>query len=116
MEGMNAGWYYSPEHGQLCRVIETQTLWGKSVCCAWLPAKDTVVQLPATRLRPVHGASASTADGIASLVTARKITGECALGGPEVVDVVRSAALAIWGGMNHAKDQTGCGGTEKTRH
>ncbi len=21
-------WYYSPEHGKLCRVIETQTLWG----------------------------------------------------------------------------------------
>jgi hypothetical protein len=23
-------WYYSPEHGELCRVIETQTLWGET--------------------------------------------------------------------------------------
>jgi hypothetical protein len=21
-------WYYSPDHGQLCQVIEIQTLWG----------------------------------------------------------------------------------------
>jgi len=25
-------WYYSPEHGELCRVIETQTLWGETPC------------------------------------------------------------------------------------
>jgi len=23
-------WYYSPEHGELCRVIEIQTLWGET--------------------------------------------------------------------------------------
>ena len=23
-------WMYSPEHGELCRVIETQTLWGET--------------------------------------------------------------------------------------
>jgi len=21
-------WYYSPDHGQLCQIIEAQTLWG----------------------------------------------------------------------------------------
>jgi len=45
-------WLYSPEHGELCRVIETQTLWGETVCRVWLPGKDTVVRLPAARLRP----------------------------------------------------------------
>jgi len=24
----NNNWYYSPDHGQLCQVIEAQTLWG----------------------------------------------------------------------------------------
>jgi len=38
-------WRYSPDHGQLCRVIETQTLWGETVCRVWLPGKDTVVRL-----------------------------------------------------------------------
>ncbi len=32
-------WYYCPEHGELCRVIETQTLWGETVCRVWLPGK-----------------------------------------------------------------------------
>jgi hypothetical protein len=67
-------WYYSPEHGELCRVIETQTLWGETVCRVWLPGKDTVVRLPAARLRPVHEASVGTVDGIAYLTAAaRKI-------------------------------------------
>lgn len=66
-------WYYSPEHGELCRVIETQTLWGETVCRVWLPGKDTVVRLPATRLRPVHEASVGTVDGIAYLAAAARV-------------------------------------------
>jgi len=57
-------WAWSPEHGELCRVIETQTLWGETVCRVWLPGKDTVVRVPATRLRPVHEASVGTVDGM----------------------------------------------------
>jgi len=69
----NDNWYYSPEHGELCRVIETQTLWGETVCRVWLPGKDTVVRLPATRLRPVHEASVGTVDGIAYLAAAARV-------------------------------------------
>ncbi len=66
-------WAWSPEHGELCRVIETQTLWGETVCRVWLPGKDTVVRLPATRLRPVHEASVGTVDGIAYLAAAARV-------------------------------------------
>jgi len=38
-------WYYSPDHGELCRVIETQTLWCETACRVWLPVKDTTVRL-----------------------------------------------------------------------
>ncbi len=69
----NNNWYYSPEHGELCQVIETQTLWGETVCRVWLPGKDTVVRLPATRLRPVHEASVGTVDGIAYLAAAARV-------------------------------------------
>lgn len=69
----NDNWYYSLEHGELCRVIETQTLWGETVCRVWLPGKDTVVRLPATRLRPVHEASVGTVDGIAYLAAAARV-------------------------------------------
>lgn len=66
-------WLYSPEHGELCRVIETQTLWGETVCRVWLPGKDTVVRVPAARLRPMQEARAGTADGIAYLAAAARI-------------------------------------------
>jgi len=58
-------WYFSPDHGEFCRVIETQTLSGVTVCRVCLPGKDTVVRLPATRLRP-------TGPGVGGAV-ARKI-------------------------------------------
>ena len=32
-------WYYSPDHGQLCQVIEAQTLWGETIFRVWLPGK-----------------------------------------------------------------------------
>ncbi len=66
-------WCYNPEHGELCRVIETQTLWGETVCRVWLPGKDTVVRLTATHLRPVHEASVGTVDGIAYLAAAARV-------------------------------------------
>jgi superfamily II DNA or RNA helicase len=69
----NGNWYYSPKHRELCRVIETQTLWGETVCRVWLPGKDTVVRLPAERLRPVQEASIGTVDGIAYLAAATRI-------------------------------------------
>jgi hypothetical protein len=37
-------WYYSPDHGQLCQVIEAQTLWGETTCRVWLPGRDSVVR------------------------------------------------------------------------
>ena len=53
MEEVDRDWYYRPEHGELCRV--------------WLPGKDTVVRLPATRLRPAHEADVGAVDRIAYL-------------------------------------------------
>jgi hypothetical protein len=29
--------YYSPDHGQLCQVIEAQMFWGETTCRVWLP-------------------------------------------------------------------------------
>ncbi len=70
---MVSDWCYSPDHRQLCRIIETQTLWGETVCRVWLPGKDVVVRLPATRLRPASEASGSTVDGIVYLAAAARV-------------------------------------------
>lgn len=66
-------WHYSPEHGELCRVIETQTLWGETVCRVWLPGKDSVVRVPAARLRPPQEAKVGTVEGIAYLAAAARV-------------------------------------------
>lgn len=70
---MDRGWYYSRDHGQLCQVIETQTLWGETTCRVWLPGKDTVVRLPAAQLRPVVEAVADTAKGITYVAAAARV-------------------------------------------
>jgi|GEM_PF-2706177 hypothetical protein len=67
---MESLWRYSTAHNSVCKVIEEQTLWGQIVCRVWLPGKDIVVRLPATRLRSVHEAGVSTVDGIAYLAAA----------------------------------------------
>jgi len=34
---VDSGWYFSMDHGQICQVIEAQTLWGETTCRVWLP-------------------------------------------------------------------------------
>lgn len=48
---MAQGWYYSPDHGQLCQVIEAQTLWGETTCRVWLPwCKRNTKRLKCSRI------------------------------------------------------------------
>lgn len=67
------GWYFSPDHGQLCQVIETQTLWGETTCRAWLPGSDSVVRIPASRLKPLVDAGAGSPDAIAYIAAAARV-------------------------------------------
>ncbi len=61
---MEQGWYYSPDHRQLCQVIEAQTLWGVTTCRVWLPGRDSVVRIPASRLKHLENAAICSADEI----------------------------------------------------
>ena len=70
---MNNAWAYSKDHGQLCQVIETQTLWGETTCRVWLPGNDSVVHVLASELVSLEDAGTSTADGIAYVVAAARV-------------------------------------------
>jgi len=48
-------WGYSPDHGQLCHVIEVQTQWDETTCCARLPGRGSVVRIAASRLKSLLG-------------------------------------------------------------
>ncbi len=58
-------WYDSPDHGQLCQVIEFQTFWGDTTCRVWLPGSDSVVRIPAANLKPLEDAATGTTAQIA---------------------------------------------------
>ena len=73
MEGMMSGWCYSPDHGQFCQVIEAQTLWGETTCRVWLPGRDSVVRIPASRLKSLESAGTGSPDDIAYLAAAARV-------------------------------------------
>lgn len=66
-------WYFSPDHGQLCQVVESQTLWGETTCRVWLPGRDSVVRVPASRLTSLEDSGTGTADGIAYVASAARV-------------------------------------------
>jgi len=66
-------WYYSSDHGQLCQVIEAQTLWGETTCRVWLPGRDSVVCVPASRLQPLVSAHTCSPDSIVYVAAAARV-------------------------------------------
>ncbi|MDA8239285.1 MAG: helicase-related protein [Nitrospiraceae bacterium] len=66
-------WYYSPDHGQLCQVIEAQSLWGETTCRVWLPGRDSVVRVSASRLKPLESAGICSPDNIAYVAAAARV-------------------------------------------
>ena len=66
-------WYYSPGHGELCQVIESQTLWGDKTCRVWMPGSDSVVRIPAANLKPLEDAATGTPAGITYVAAAARV-------------------------------------------
>jgi len=66
-------WYFSPDHGQLCQVIESQTLWGGTTCRVWLPGSDSVVRISAANLKPLADAATGTPAGITYVAAAARV-------------------------------------------
>jgi len=66
-------WFYSPDHQQLCQVIEAQTLWGETTCRVWLPGRDSVVRIPASRLKPIESAGTTSPENIAYIAAAARV-------------------------------------------
>jgi hypothetical protein len=71
---MNSGaWLWSEDHQQLCKVVETQTLWGNTFHRVWLPTQDTVVRVPADKLKALTKAGLYDASKITYIAAAARI-------------------------------------------
>jgi superfamily II DNA or RNA helicase len=66
-------WYFSISHGQPCQVIEAKTLWGETTCRVWLPDRDLVVRVPASKLTSLEESGAGTADNIVYVASAARV-------------------------------------------
>ena len=70
---MNIVWAYSEEYGEVGQVIETQMLWGETTCRVWLPGRDSVVRIPASRLKSIESVGSDSTDGIAYIAAAARV-------------------------------------------
>jgi len=71
---MNTGkWFWSIEHNQVCKIIDSQTLWGDTHYLVWLPGKDSVVRIRANRLKPLEELDITNRDYIVYVASAARI-------------------------------------------
>jgi superfamily II DNA or RNA helicase len=70
---MNNVWAFSEDFGQICQVIESQTLWGETICRVWLPSRDSVVRVPSSRLKSIDSVGISSPDEIAYVAAAARV-------------------------------------------
>jgi hypothetical protein len=66
-------WYYSPDHRQLCQIVDIQKLWGETICRVWLPEQDSVVRLSASRLKAIEEVDLTTPDSVAYVAATARV-------------------------------------------
>ena len=66
-----SSWMYSLDHGQVCQVIEIQTLLGETTYRVWLSGHDSVVRIPASSLMKLDSVVTGSPHGIAYVAAAR---------------------------------------------
>ena len=102
MEEINAGWYYSLDHGQSCQVIETQILWGETTCRIWLPGWDSVVRISVSRLKHLESAAIGSPDKISYIAAAARVAdalqGPCDDGFTLLLSPIESSVILL--GLN----------------
>ena len=66
-------WVYSNDHGQLCRVVESERLWGETTCRVWLPSQDVVVRVRAEQLTQADEALVREPGAVSYVAAAAKV-------------------------------------------
>jgi len=58
---------------QLYQVTETKILWGNTTYYVWLPGRDSVVRVPASKFKPLESAGTGSPDYIAYVAAAARV-------------------------------------------
>jgi len=73
---MELDWFYCIDNKQFCQVINTETLWGKTYCKVWLPAKDTIARVQKNKLISINSKHAIGKEYIKYITAAARIANE----------------------------------------
>lgn len=66
-------WWHSIDHGEPCRVVDTDTLWGQATCLVWLPRRGTAVRVLQKRLAPLKSGEPHLIDRLSYVSAAARI-------------------------------------------
>ena len=66
-------WCHSLDHGEPCRVIAVEEVWGVPTAQVWLSRRDAVVRLPNARLQTLQEASPVSLDQLSFVAAAARI-------------------------------------------
>jgi hypothetical protein len=66
-------WCHSLDHGEPCRVIAVEDLWGIPTAQVWLSRRDAVVRLPVERLQTLEQASPTSLEQLSFVAAAARI-------------------------------------------
>ncbi len=66
-------WHFIADQCLPCRVLDRQTLWGKTVCRVWLPSTNQVVRVDSEQLVPFPDAGAWTRQHLIYLASAARV-------------------------------------------
>jgi SNF2 family DNA or RNA helicase len=66
-------WAFSADHRECCQVVESQSLYGETICRVWLPDSDSIVRLRSDQLKPIEDAPETTASSLAYAVAATRV-------------------------------------------
>ncbi len=71
-------WAWSPAHRQVCRVVETQDLWGAAQRRVWLPASEAFVRVRSDQLRPLSESAVAGRSWLTYAAAAARVAGALA--------------------------------------
>ena len=69
----NGEWFYSSQHRQLCKVLDSESLWGENFYRVWLVDQNTVVRIPEEFLKPLDELEPPNSAAIAYVTAAARI-------------------------------------------
>lgn len=66
-------WVWTTSHGEACRVVSIEDLWGSRAARVWLPASNVVIHVPESSIRPLEHTDLPSGDEITFVVAAARI-------------------------------------------